>query len=135
MGGCCEGREIIDNEIDKANSLKELSLIFSERKNKFEKEKKEIELFLNDPNVEVENIDVKEIDPSILKKRINYLSNLEVAFNRVVEILDNNTNLPLNETKSYCHNIISKYYFIYDPNKELDSDMEKFEQFVSTYNN
>ncbi len=135
MGGCCEGREIIDNEIDKANSLKELSLIFSERKNKFEKEKKEIELFLNDPNVEVENIDVKEIDPSILKKRINYLTNLDDAFNKVIEILEKNTNLPLNETKSYCHNIISKYYFIYDPNKELDSDMEKFEQFVSTYNN
>ena len=135
MGGCCGGREIIDNEIDKANSLKELSLIFSERKNKFEKEKKEIELFLNDPNVEVENIDVKEIDPSILKKRINYLTNLDDAFNRVIEILEKNTNLPLNETKSHCHNIISKYYFIYDPNKELDSDMEKFEQFVSTYNN
>ena len=135
MGGCCEGREIIDNKIDKANSVKELSLIFSERKNKFEKEKKEIELFLNDPNVEVENIDVKEIDPSILKKRINYLTNLDDAFNRVIEILEKNTNLPLNETKSYCHNIISKYYFIYDPNKELDSDMVKFEQFVSTYNN
>ena len=135
MGGCCGGREVIDNEIEKANSLKELSLLFSERKKNFEKEKNQIELYLNDPNLEVENIDVKEIDPSILKKRINYLSNLEVAFNRVVAILDNNTNLPLNETKSYCHNIISKYYFIYDPNKELESDMEKFEKFVSSYNN
>ena len=134
MGGCCGGREVIDNEIDKASSLKELSKIFLERKNYLDKEKKEIELFLENPNAEVENIDVREIEPSILKKRIYYLNNLEDAFNRVIEILDNNINLPLNETKSYCQNIISKYYFIYDPNKELDSDIEKFEHFVSTYN-
>ena len=72
MGGCCGGREVIDNEIDKASSLKELSKIFLERKNYLDKEKKEIELFLENPNAEVENIDVREIEPSILKKRIYY---------------------------------------------------------------
>ena len=44
MGGCCGGREVIDNEIDKASSLKELSKIFLERKNYLDKEKKKKKL-------------------------------------------------------------------------------------------
>jgi hypothetical protein len=129
MGGCC-GRNFSDEEIDKATSLKELAEILTKRKETFPSEGDQIAAYLQDPNSEVENIDVKGIEPSILEKRIDYLKDLEGAYTKVAETLLNNPNLPLDECKSHCTDIVSRYFQTYDPNKELDSDMEKFDQFV-----
>ena len=134
MGGCC-GRNFTDEEIDKSKSLKELAEIFQKRKDTFPTEGNQIKAYLEDPNTEVENIDVKGIEPSILEKRIDYLKDLEGAYTKVAETLESNPNLPLDEAKSHCTDIVSRYFQTYDPNKELDSDMEKFEEFVEKYQN
>ena len=132
MGGCC-GRAYNDEEIDKASSLKELAEILLKRKEGFATEGNQIGEYLKDPNVEVDTIDVKGIEPDILEKRISYLRDLEGAYTKVAETLLKNNQLPLDEAKTHCTDICSRYLQTYDPNKDLDADMEKFDLFVEKY--
>ena len=129
MGGCCSV-EIKDEEINKANDINDLINIFKERRNKLPEEKKQIIEHINDQTKEIKSFDVNGIDKEILKKRILYLDDLDEAFSFIIEILQNNSNLPLKDTKNYCENIASDYFLIYDPNEELKKDIEKMEEFV-----
>ena len=133
MGGCCSV-EIKDEEINKANDINDLINIFKERRNKLPEEKKQIIEHINDQTIEIKSFDVNGIDKEILKKRILYLDDLDEAFSFIIEILQNNTNLPLKDTKSYCEKIASHYFLIYDPNGELKKDVEKMEEFVHETN-
>ncbi len=133
MGGCCSV-EIKDEEINKANDINDLINIFKERRNKLPEEKKQIIEHINDQTKEIKSFDVNGIDKEILKKRILYLDDLDEAFSFIIEILQNNTNLPLKDTKSYCEKIASHYFLIYDPNGELKKDVEKMEEFVHETN-
>jgi hypothetical protein len=128
MGGCCVG-ETKDEEINKANDISDIINIFKERKNKLPEEKKQIIEHLQDQTKEIKSFDVNGIDKEILKKRILFLDDLEEAYSFIIDILQNNTNLPLKETKSYCENIAAHYFLIYDPNGELQKDVEKLEEF------
>ena len=132
MGICC-GEGIKDQEILNATSINELIDILNDRKEKFPQEKKEIQDYINDPSKEIDSINVSGIDNEILKQRVPYLNELENAYNIIIEHLSSNPDLPLKETKEECDNITSLYNLTYDPNKELDMQMQKFENFVNKY--
>jgi hypothetical protein len=132
MGICC-GEGIKDQEILNASSINELIEILNERKEKFPQEKKQLQDYINDPSKEVDSINVSGIDNEILKQRVPYLNDLENAYNIIIEHLSSNPDLPLKETKEECDNITSLYNLTYDPNKELDMQMQKFENFINKY--
>ena len=128
--GCCWETEKKDEEINKANDINDLINIFKERKEKLQEEKKQIKEYIEGSTKEITFFKVNGIDKEILKKRIFYLDELDEAFSFIIEILQNNSNLPLKDTKNYCENIASDYFLIYDPNEELKKDIEKMEEFV-----
>jgi len=132
MGICC-GEGIKDQEILNATSINELIDILNDRKEKFPQEKKQIQDYINDPSKEIDSINVSGIDNEILKQRVPYLNDLENAYNIIIEYLSSNPDLPLKETKEECDNITSLYNLTYDPNKELDMQMQKFENFINKY--
>ena len=129
MGGCC-GRDFADEEIDGAKTLNDLIEILNKRRENFSTEISQIEGYLEDPNKEVDVIDVKGIEPSILEKRVPFLKDLDNAYAKVAEILYKNPSLPLNDTKNYVTDIVSHYFQTYDPNGDLPKDISKFEEFV-----
>ena len=134
MGGCCSGG-IQDQEIKEANNLTEIIQIFKIRKEKLPEERDQIQAHLEDPKKEVKVINTNGIDPEILKKRIPFLEDLEENYETVINLLTKNPKLPLNDMKSYCSNITSKYYLTYDPNKEVETEMNKLKTFVDQWQN
>ena len=134
MGGCCSGG-IQDQEIKEANNLTEIIQIFKIRKEKLPEERDQIQAHLEDPKKEVKVINIQGIDPEILKKRIPFLEDLEETYENVINLLTKNPKLPLNDMKSYCSNITSKYYLTYDPNKEVETEMNKLKTFVDQWQN
>ena len=129
MGVCC-GQVIDDQEILNANNINDIITILNERKDKFLEEKKQLQDYINDPSKEVDSINVSGIDNEILKQRVPYLNDLENAYNTVIEHLSSNPNLPLNETKEKCSHITNLYLLTYDPDKQLDMEMQDFEEFI-----
>ena len=134
MGGCCSGG-IQDQEIKEANNLTEIIQIFKIRKEKLPEERDQIQAHLEDPKKEVKVINTNGIDPEILKKRIPFLEDLEENYETVINLLTNNPDLPLKNVKIYCSNIASKYYLTYDPNKEVETEMNKLKTFVDQWQN
>lgn len=128
--GCC-GSDEVDHEINNAKSINDLIAIITERKQKIPNEIQQISDHLEDPSKEVEGINVDKIDPEVLAKRIPYLKSLEEAYEQVIKNLNNHKDLPLKDIKGYCANICKKYYLTYDPNKELDAELQKFDDFVN----
>ena len=129
MGVCC-GRSFVDEEIENAESLQDLITIFNERRAKFPQEQMQIQSHLEDPSKNVDLIETENLDKESLQKRILYLNDLQGAFLKVSETLQENPNLPLQETKKYLLNIASKYYLTYDPDKDLDMEMTQFDKFI-----
>ena len=134
MGGCCGG-EIQDEEIKQAKTLIEIIQIFKKRKEKLPEERNQIQSHLEDPKKEVKVINTNGIDPEILKKRIPFLEDLEENYETVINLLTNNPDLPLKNVKIYCSNIASKYYLTYDPNKEVETEMNQLKTFVDQWQN
>ena len=134
MVGCCGG-EIQDEEIKQAKTLIEIIQIFKKRKEKLPEERNQIQSHLEDPKKEVKIINIDGIDPEILNKRIPFLEDLEENYETVIDLLTNNPNLPLKDIKNYCSNITSKYYLTYDPNKEVDTEINKMKKFVDEWQN
>ena len=134
MGGCCSGG-IQDQEIKEANNLTEIIQIFKIRKEKLPEERDQIQAHLEDPKKEVKVINTNGIDPEILKKRIPFLEDLEENYETVINLLTNNPDLPLKNVKIYCSNIASKYYLTYDPNKEVETEMNQLKTFVDQWQN
>lgn len=129
MGVCC-GQVIDDQEILNANNINDIITIFNDRKDKFPEEKKQIQDYINDPSKEVTMVNVSGVDLELLKQRVPYLNDLENAYNTVIEHLSSNPNLPLNETKEKCSHITNLYLLTYDPDKQLDMEMQDFEEFI-----
>ena len=129
MGVCC-GQVIDDKEILNANNINDIITIFNDRKDKFPEEKKQIQDYINDPSKEVTMVNVSGVDLELLKQRVPYLNDLENAYNTVIEHLSSNPNLPLNETKEKCSHITNLYLLTYDPDKQLDMEMQDFEEFI-----
>ena len=129
MGGCC-GRDFTDQEIDDAKTLNDIIEILNKRRENFPTEISQIEGYLEDPNKEVDVIDVKGISPEILEKRVPFLKDLDNAYAKVAETLYKNLSLPLNDTKNYVTDIVSHYFQTNDPNGDLPKDISKFEEFV-----
>ena len=134
MGACC-GAGIQDEEIKAAENLSELIQIFKTRKEKLPEERQQIQAHLEDPKKEVKVINTNGIDPEILKKRIPFLEDLEENYETVINLLTNNPDLPLKNVKIYCSNIASKYYLTYDPNKEVETEMNQLKTFVDQWQN
>jgi hypothetical protein len=132
MGVCC-GRTFEDEEIENAESLQDLILIFNERRAKFPQERIQIQSHLEDPSNKIEFIGTDNLDNETLQKRILYLNDLEGAYLKVTETLQENPNLPLKETKKYLMNIATKYYLAYDPDKDLDIEMTQFDKFIEKH--
>lgn len=131
--GCCGGINP-DPEIQNAKSIEELAKIFKDRKNKFSSERKQTNDYIKDKNTDVEGIDVKGVSDDQLRFRIEYLNDLENAYGKVTSILTTNKDyLPLDEIKPYLQNIASKYFYTFDPNKELDFEMNKFIEYVDSW--
>ena len=129
MGVCC-GQVIDDQEILNANNINDIITILNDRKDKFPEEKKQIQDYINDPSKEVTMVNVSGVDLELLKQRVPYLNDLENAYNTVIEHLSSNPNLPLNETKEKCSHITNLYLLTYDPDKQLDMEMQNFEEFI-----
>lgn len=129
MGVCC-GQVIDDQEILNANNINDIITILNDRKDKFPEEKKQIQDYINDPTKEVTMVNVSGVDLELLKQRVPYLNDLENAYNTVIEHLSSNPNLPLNETKEKCSHITNLYLLTYDPDKQLDMEMQDFEEFI-----
>jgi hypothetical protein len=130
MGFCCSAN-ISDPEIEDAQTIHELIVILNNRKIALPIEKKEIEDYLEDPNKEIKSVGIENIDNESLKKRIPFLAKLEKAFEKMVNLLEaNQTNLNVYYTKKYTKNVTDKYYITYDPNNNLDTELNNFINFI-----
>ena len=132
MGVCC-GRCPKDEEINNAKGINEIIKIIEERKNKLPEERKELGVHLEDPTKQVGNLNLNNVDPEWIKKRIPHLENLEEAYNKVINILQSNPNLPLKDVKSYSSNVTQHYFKFYDVNDALKNDVDLFELFVEKW--
>lgn len=128
MGNVCNWSTFSDNEIKNANSIDEIIEILNKKRENFEKEMNQIEDYLEDPSKKVELFNVEGIDKELVKKRIPYLKSINENYVKVNELLSENPNLPLYETKCYVDKIVSHYYQICD--NDLSIDMKIFENFV-----
>ena len=130
MGFCCSAN-ISDPEIEDAQTIHELIVILNNRKIALPIEKKEIEDYLEDPNKEIKSVGIENIDNESLKKRIPFLTKLEKAFEKMINLLEENqTNLNVYYTKKYTKNVTDKYYITYDPNNDLDYQLKNFINFI-----
>ena len=132
MGVCC-GRRQIDEEINNAKDINEIIQIFEGRINKLPEERKELGIHLEDPTKQVGNLNLNNVDPEWIKKRIPHLENLEEAYNKVINILKSNPNLPLKDVKSYSSNVAKHYFKFYDVNDALKNDVDLLELFVKKW--
>ena len=130
MGFCCS-ENISYPEIEDAQTIHELIVILNNRKIALPIEKKEIEDYLEDPNKEIKSVGIENIDNESLKKRIPFLTKLEKAFEKMINLLEENqTNLNVYYTKKYTKNVTDKYYITYDPNNDLDYQLKNFINFI-----
>jgi len=130
MGFCCSAN-ISDPEIEDAQTIHELIVILNNRKINLPIEKKEIEDYLEDPRKEIKSVGIENIDNESLKKRIPFLTNLEKAYEKIINLLETNkTNLDVSNVKKYIKNITDKYYITYDPNNDLDKELRKFINYI-----
>jgi hypothetical protein len=113
--------------------INEIIKIIEERKNKLPEERKELGIHLEDPTKQVGNLNLNNVDPEWIKKRIPHLENLEEAYNKVINILQSNPNLPLKDVKSYSSNVTQHYFKFYDVNDALKNDVDLFELFVEKW--
>lgn len=132
MGACCGGG-LMDEEIKNATNIDELIKVMEEKKERLPKEKQQIEDHIEDPTKEVDMINVGGIDTELLKKRIPFLDELEKYYDKTIQILRDNSSLPLNDCKNYSNDIVNHYVKTYDPNDELKDSYEKFEEFVKKW--
>ena len=132
MGACCGGRPV-DEEINNAKDINEIIQIFEGRINKLPEERKELKEYLDDPTKQVGNLNLNDVDPEWVKKRIPHLENLEDAFGKVVDILKSNPELPLKDVKSYSSNVAHHYLKFYDVNDALKTDLDNMESFVNKW--
>jgi hypothetical protein len=132
MGACCGGRPV-DEEINNAKDINEIIQIFEGRINKLPEERKELKEYLDDPTKQVGNLNLNDVDPEWIKKRIPHLENLEDAFGKVVDILKSNPELPLKDVKSYSSNVAQHYLKFYDVNDALKTDLDNMESFVNKW--
>ena len=128
MGNLFCSETFIDNDIKETKSIDEIIEVLNRKRQNFEKEMNQIEDYLEDPSKKVELFNVEGIDKELVKKRIPYLKSLNENYVKVNDLLSENPNLPLNETKVYVDKIVGHYYQIYD--EDLSSDMKKFEDFI-----
>lgn len=134
MGACCGGGAPKDEEIEKAQSIKEIAEVINNKRNKFPQEAREIQDFLKDPTKEVTFFNTKGLSPDEIKQRFNYMTSLADAFKKTHDILVYNPNLDLDETKNYVNEIVAKYKKTYDPNNELDKAVENFFKYAKEKN-
>lgn len=132
MGACC-GVSSMDEEIKNAKNIEELIKVFQEKKERIPKEKQQIEDHIEDPNKEVEMINIGGIDSELLKKRIAFLNQLSKYYDNTIQLLQDNINLPLNDCKNYTNDIAYHYIKTYDPNDELKESFEKFQEFIKKW--
>ena len=128
MGNSFCRSTFMDNDIKETKSIDEIIEVLNRKRENFEKEMNQIEDYLEDPSKKVELFNVEGIDKELVKKRIPYLKNLNENYVKVNELLSENPNLPLYETKCYVDKIVSHYYQICD--NDLSIDMKIFEDFV-----
>jgi hypothetical protein len=133
MGFCCS-TNITDPEIEEARTVHEIIVILNNRKLGIPIEKKEIEEFLIDPTKEVKSIGIENIDNESLKKRIPFLTKMESAYQKMIQLLEeNNTNLDVNDIKPYVKNVTNKYFITYDPNNDLEKELKKFVEYMENF--
>jgi len=133
MGFCCT-TNINDPEIEEARTVHEIIVILNNRKLGIPIEKKEIEEFLIDPTKEVKSIGIENIDNESLKKRIPFLTKMESAYQKMIQLLEeNNTNLDVNDIKPYVKNVTNKYFITYDPNNDLEKELKKFVEYMENF--
>ena len=133
MGFCCS-TNITDPEIEEAQTVHEIIVILNNRKLGIPIEKKEIEEFLIDPTKEVKSIGIENIDNESLKKRIPFLTKMESAYQKMIQLLEeNNTNLDVNDIKPYVKNVTNKYFITYDPNNDLEKELKKFVEYMENF--
>ncbi len=70
-------KNIYRYENEKSNTLQEIWELLLKRKKIFIQESEQIKLYLQVPNLEVENIEESTISSDTLEERINYLKELD----------------------------------------------------------
>ena len=135
MGTCCG--EILQNNIDpdieESNSLKELTDVMNSKSSKLSNEINIISNHLNNPNQDLNELNLSTFSQDDLKKRLNYLQILKNSYDNVayqlivLNMKDDDDDLK--ELKNILQNIVSKYYINDDPKNELDIAMNDLRQY------
>lgn len=129
MGACC-GATQKDPGVENSKTIQDLINVFKAKKNRLPLEISQIKAHIVNPEIEVETINTDGVPIQVLKERIVFLQKLENAYNDVIIILTKNQNLDVEKTKPFLNEIAYRYQFSYDPDNELNEEMQRFQKFV-----
>ena len=129
MGNCCD-RPFISDEISNCKTIEELQLHLSLKMKDATTEEEELKAYLKDKKNKPIMIDVSEFKDEDIEKRIPYLDEMKDCILRAHELLKENPNADLRETKIKLSELYNMYTWLYDEEKRYESWMVSFKDFI-----
>ena len=130
MGNCCGGGPMITEELANCKSMQEIQTYLSLKLKEANTEQEELKAYLEDKSKTPTTIDVSGFKDEDIEKRIPYLDEMKDCILRVHELLKENPNANLNETKIKLSELYNMYTWLYDEEKRYENWMSNFKDFV-----
>ena len=129
MGNCCD-RPFISDELSNCKTIEELQLHLSLKMKDASTEEEELKAYLKDKKNKPIMIDVSEFKDEDIEKRIPYLEEMKDCILRSHELLKENQDVDLEETKIKLSELYNMYTWLYDEEKRYESWMINFKDFI-----
>ena len=130
MGGCCAGGPMITEELNNCKTIPEIQTYLSLKLKEANTEQEELKAYLEDKSKIPTTIDVTGFKDEDIEKRIPYLDEMKDCILRSHELLKENPDVDLNETKIKLSELYNMYTWLYDEEKRYENWMSNFKDFV-----
>ena len=107
--GCC-GAQSSYPEIDESTSIDELCKQLNSKINQIQIEIKELDDYLLDKSNIPKTVDVSYFSDKEINERKIYLESYENSLNKINEVLNNNKEMDIYQTKDQIHSLFDCYY-------------------------
>ncbi len=130
MGNCCGGGPMITEELNNCKTIQEIQTYLSLKLKEANTEQEELKAYLEDKSKIPTTIDVTGFKDEDIEKRIPYLEEMKDCILRSHELLKENQDVDLEETKIKLSELYNMYTWLYDEEKRYENWMSNFKDFV-----
>ena len=121
---------MITEELANCKSMQEIQTYLSLKLKEANTEQEELKAYLEDKSKTPTTIDVSGFKDEDIEKRIPYLDEMKDCILRAHELLKENPNADLRETKIKLSELYNMYTWLYDEEKRYENWMSNFKDFV-----